>query len=124
VADYRLAASAEAALDDILSWTQDNFGDMARERYAALLVTAMYDVAEEPRRTNVSWKRLKRADVGIYHIMHSKGRVPDPPGQVGEPRHLIVFREGGDGIIEILGFIHESMLMPRALRQLVRPRGN
>ena len=120
MADFRLAASAEAALDDILLWSQRTFGPQARQRYAALLVTAMQDVAEQPNRTNVSWKRLKSGPIGVYHVGHSKAHAPDPPGPVAEPRHYVVFRIASDGIVEILGFVHERMLLPRAVQRLGR----
>lgn len=120
MAEYRLAAPAEAQIDQILRWSQDRFGDRARERYAALLVTAMEDVADHPRRVTVDWKRLARVEVGVYHIGHSRDHVPDPPGPVAEPRHYLIFRIGRDGIAEILGFVHERMLLGRALRQILR----
>ncbi len=116
--DFRLAASAESALDEILGWTQENFGEAARERYAALLVAAMQDVAKHPQRSNVSWKRLKTGRIGVYHIIHSKMHAPNPPGAVAKPRHFLVFRLTNDGIVEILGFVHERMLLPRALKRL------
>lgn len=118
MADYRLAVSAETALDEILQWSQENFGKAARLRYAALLVVAMQDVAEQPRRANITWKQLKSGNIGIYHISHSKTRVPDPPGPVAEPRHYLVFRIAADGMVEVLGFVHERMLLPRALQRL------
>ncbi|MET3523977.1 hypothetical protein ABID25_005846 [Mesorhizobium abyssinicae] len=42
-----------------------------------------------------------------------------PPGQVGDPRHILIFRIAKDGIIDILGFIHDNMLLKRALRRLL-----
>jgi toxin ParE1/3/4 len=120
VAEYRLAAPAEAQIDQILSWSQDRFGDQATERYAALLVTAMQDGADDPEQVTVTWKRLGRVDVGVYHVSHSRDHVPDPPGPLGEPRHYLVFRVGLDGIVDILEFIHERMLFTRALRQIAR----
>ena len=120
MADYRLSAPAEAQIDQILEWSQEKFGDEARKRYAALLVAAMENVAEEPSQAAIVWKRSGRADLGIYHVRHSRDRVPEPPGPVGDPRHYLVFRVGTDGVVDILGFIHERMLLTRALRRIVR----
>jgi toxin ParE1/3/4 len=120
MAGYRLAASAERQIEEILFVSQDKFGSATRERYAALLVTAMQDVADNPRRRRVTWKRTSSGDIGVYHIRESRKSAPNPPGTVGEPRHYIVFRIGADGIVDILGFIHDSMLFDRALRRLVR----
>jgi len=119
VIEYRLAGPAEAQIDDILAWSQDRFGERARERYAALLVTAMEDLAADPQQAGVSWTRLGQIEVGLYHIGHSPGHVEDPAGRVGGPRHIVVFRVGSDGIVDILGFIHERMLRSRALRRVV-----
>lgn len=120
MAEYRLSAPAEAQIDQILEWSQEKFGDLARERYAALLVAAMENVAESPDQAAVVWKRSGRANLGIYHVRHGRHRVPDPPGPVGDPRHYLVFRVGPDGIVDILGFIHERMLFTRALRRIIR----
>jgi toxin ParE1/3/4 len=119
MADFRLAAPAAAQIDSILDWSEGTFGTQASARYAALLVSAMADVADDPRRPAIIWKRWRRSNIGLYHIGHSRERVPDPPGQVGEPRHYLIFRVGADGIVDILGFVHERMLLRRALRQIL-----
>ncbi|WP_181168816.1 type II toxin-antitoxin system RelE/ParE family toxin [Mesorhizobium sp. B2-4-17] len=119
MAKYRLSTPAEAQIDEILDWSEQNFGELARERYAALLVAAMDDVAGHPRQKTIFRKRLASGEVGIYHIRHSRKHVPDPPGQVGDPRHILIFRIAKDGIIDILGFIHDNMLLKRALRRLL-----
>jgi hypothetical protein len=52
--------------------------------------------------------------------MDSRRHVADPPGSVRGPRHYLVFRIGADGIVDILGFMHDSMLLDCALRRLIR----
>ncbi|MGO4569577.1 hypothetical protein AB4Z52_32165 [Rhizobium sp. 2YAF20] len=47
---FRISTSAQADILDMLAWTQDKFGELARLRYERLLVTAMRDVAAEPQR--------------------------------------------------------------------------
>jgi toxin ParE1/3/4 len=120
MAEYRLSAPAEAQIDEILDWSQQNFGELSRERYATLLVAAMEDVADDPNQKSVSWKRVAQGRVGVYHISHSRQHVPDPPGPVAEPRHYLVFRVGHEGIVDILGFVHERMLLGRALGRIAR----
>ncbi|TPK70079.1 type II toxin-antitoxin system RelE/ParE family toxin [Mesorhizobium sp. B2-4-17] len=119
MAEYRLSAPAEAQIDEILDWSQEKFGDRSRERYATLLIAAMEDVADDPEQKSVSWRRTAFGSIGAYHISHSRRRVPDPPGPVGDPRHFLVFRIGHEGIVDILGFIHERMLFGRALGRIV-----
>jgi toxin ParE1/3/4 len=120
VADYRLAGTAEAEIGEVLAWSEERFGEQGQVRYSALIVAAMADVADDPGQALVDWRRLSRVDVGIYRIVHSRDRVPDPPGRVREPRHALVFRVAEDGLVDILGIIHDRMLLSRALRQIVR----
>jgi toxin ParE1/3/4 len=47
---YRVSSAAQDDIVDILDWTYEQFGDAARLRYEALLVTALRDIAEQPRR--------------------------------------------------------------------------
>ena len=77
------------------------------------------DVAEDPQRVGVTWLRLSGRPIGVYHLRHSREGVP-PAERVDQPRHLVVFRIGADGVADILGFIHERMLRDRALRRLAR----
>lgn len=120
MADFRLSDPAYHQLGEILFHSEVQFGKAARRRYASLLVEAMQDVASDPSRPGIIWKRLSERRIGLYHIEHSRDRVPDPPGRVAEPRHLIVFRIGEDGIVDVLGFVHDRMLRPRALRRLLQ----
>jgi len=120
LADYRLSAAAEDDLVDILTWSQQQFGELAQERYHELMFTAFDDIASNPADPMISWKTLKSGRAGLYHISHSKAHVSASSGQVGDPRHSIVFIEDDDGVILIIGFIHDSMLMPRALQRLLR----
>jgi len=119
MAAYRLSKPAEAQIDEILAWSHEKFGEMTREQYAALLVQAMEDVASHPGRKPVLWKRAASGEVGVYHISQSRKHVGDPPGRVDEPRHYLVFRVGRDGIVDMLGFIHDSMLFDRALKRIL-----
>ncbi|WP_091585619.1 type II toxin-antitoxin system RelE/ParE family toxin [Mesorhizobium qingshengii] len=79
MAEYRLSAPAEAQIDKILDWSQEKFGDLSRERYAALLVAAMEDVADDPEQKSVSWRRTTFGSIGAYHIGHSRRRVASTP---------------------------------------------
>ena len=50
MAEWRLAAPAEAQLARILADSLRGWGVAGRDRYAALLIAAMQDVADEPDR--------------------------------------------------------------------------
>jgi plasmid stabilization system protein ParE len=110
VADFRLAAPADAQLGDILAWSGRQFGEPAQRRYAALLAGAMQDVADNPRRPAIVWHPVSGQRLGVYR----------PPGPAGEPRHYLVLRVGADGVVEILGFIPDGDLQRRALQRVLR----
>jgi toxin ParE1/3/4 len=40
--------------------------------------------------------------------------------RVGSPRHIIVYRVAEDGLVEILGVVHDRMVLSRAARRAVR----
>ncbi|UKJ77077.1 type II toxin-antitoxin system RelE/ParE family toxin [Azospirillum brasilense] len=117
---FRLSAPAEADLDAILDWSEERFHAVGRMRYAALLVQAMQELADDPRRDGVEWVRSLKQSVGLYHAWHSRDHGPDPAERVHDPRHAVVFRIAEDGVLDILGFVHDHMLRGRALRRIVR----
>lgn len=47
----------------------------------------------------------------------------DQQHRVGRPRHVVVYRLGMDGIVEIIGLAHDKMLLERAGRQMQRNAG-
>jgi toxin ParE1/3/4 len=120
MAKYRVARPTEVEIRKILDWSEERFGKAARMRYTALIVAAMEAVAEDPEQAQVSWRRLAQGDIGIYRLSHSRDHVPDSPGPVREPRHAIVFRIAPNGMVDIIGIIHDRMLRGRALRKIVR----
>lgn len=73
MAEYRLSVPAEAQIYEILDWSQENFGDISRERYAALLVTAMKDVADDPNQKAVSWKRVAQRRIAACATANRSG---------------------------------------------------
>jgi toxin ParE1/3/4 len=119
VAEYRLSGPAAAKIREILVDSERDFGSRARERYAALLVRATIDVATDPGRPGVEHYRDLDERIGTYHVRYSRDRVPDPPGRVGHPRHVVAFRSADDGRAEILGILHDRMLVGRALRKII-----
>ena len=67
VTAFRLSGPAEAELDDILDWSERNFHEVGRMRYAALLVQAMQDIADDPQRHGIEWVQAAGLRVGLYH---------------------------------------------------------
>jgi toxin ParE1/3/4 len=120
VADFRLSRPAQDAIELILLDSEREFGARARLRYEALLLAAILDVAADPARPGSKAQQDIDPAVRLYHLASSRMRVPDPPGRVREPRHLLVYEAGPDGVVDILGLLHERMLRPRALRRILR----
>ncbi len=58
------------------------------------------------------------AGVLTYPIRHLRRRV-EPARRVGNPRQLIVYRLGSDEIVEILGLVHDRMVLSRAARKII-----
>lgn len=105
---YRLSAVAQADLVDILAWTHRNFGEVARKRYEALLVTALRDISSQPRKAG----SIERPELGervfSWHLRLSRERARSVAGVVRRPRHFLVYRI--DGSMVVVGRImHEAM---------------
>jgi toxin ParE1/3/4 len=115
---YRLSLSAETALEDIRIAGIREWGAAAADKYDLLLDTALAAISIDPRLYG-SRQVPRLAGIRIYPIRFSRKRVP-PDQRVGRPRHLIVYRVASDGVVEVLGIVHDRMLLGRATRRLLR----
>lgn len=104
----RLAAAAEADLENILRWTEDQFGEVQARAYAATLFAALEELARSgPRTLGVK----ARADIANGLLtLHVARR-----GRKG--RHFLLFRigrdDGGVEVLDILRVLHDAMDLPR-----------
>lgn len=57
--------------------------------------------------------------IRAYPTRLSRLRV-EPARRVAAPRHLIIYRLAPDGVVEILGLVHDRMVLSRAARKVVR----
>ncbi|HTW28349.1 MAG TPA: type II toxin-antitoxin system RelE/ParE family toxin [Acetobacteraceae bacterium] len=115
MAACRLSASAEADIIGLLAYTQDRFGETARRRYEALLVTALRDVASDPKRAGSIARPELGAGARSYHLRHSRDRASMPLGPVRRPRHLLVYRVRPPDLVEIGRVLHDAMEIERHL---------
>ena len=114
---YRLTRAAEDQIDAVLLDSARSYGLEAAGRYGQLILTAMAALGAEPRMVgSVEVPRL--AGVLTYPIRHLRRRV-EPARRVGNPRHLIVYRLGSDEVAEILGLVHDRMVLSRAARKII-----
>ena len=117
MAAYRLARTAQADIVNLLAWTEENFGEIARLRYERLLVTAFRDVAAEPERINSIARPELGEDVRSYHLRHSRERARTEHGIVVHPRHLLLYRFARPDVIAIGRVLHDAMEIERHLPQ-------
>ena len=104
----------------ILKCSEREFGGAARDRYAALLLRAMRDVADEPTRPDATLDRTIDPGCRFYHIRHSRTRVANPPGRVGEPCHLLGYEIAADGIADILAIVPDPVPREVAIKRIRR----
>ncbi len=97
----------------ILRWTHENFGETIRCRYEALLACAIIDVANQPDRAGSFPCPEVAAGLRIYHLLHSRMRIPLKTGRVKTPRHFLLYRLRGDNQVEIGRVLHDSMDLKR-----------
>ena len=110
---YRLSAAAQADIVDILARTEERFGKAARLRYETLIVTAIRDIAEDPERPGASVRPELGDGAKSWHFRLSRDRARGKSAPVRRPRHLIVFRIGNGGTIEIGRVLHDAMELER-----------
>jgi|ERR1700692_1204933 toxin ParE1/3/4 len=112
---YRLSAAAEEDIIRLLTYTHDRFGEIARRRYEALLVTGLQDIASNPERPgSVARPELGHA-VRSYHLRHSGERARTALGQVHRPRHLLLYRVARPGLIGVGRVLYDGMEVERHL---------
>lgn len=122
MAGFRLPRRVEARIAAILDEGAARFGDLARDRYAAIIVQAMRDVAENPRRHGARREPAVDPDALFYHLRHSSRRAADPHGRVATPRHILVYEVAADGVVDILGLIPDRMPPEIALPRFIPGR--
>lgn len=115
---YRLTQAAERQFEAILHRSFEQHGTEAAHRYAEPLLSAMRAFAEEPRLIGaVEVPRLP----GVLAFPTRLGRQRvEPSRRVGRPRHLVVYRLAPDGVVVILGLVHDRMVLSRAARRMAR----
>ena len=64
----------------------------------------------------------KVAGVRAYPLRLGRGWV-EPGQRVDQPRHIVVYRMGRDGVVEVIGVAHDRMLLARAARRMRREAG-
>jgi toxin ParE1/3/4 len=118
---YRLLAGAEADIDRILLQSARAFGVEAAERYDLLMRSVFAFVSAFPA-TPGSQEVSNVPGVRVFPLRLGR-RLVAQEQRVGHPRHIVVYRVGLDGVIDIIGLAHDRMLLARATRRMQREAG-
>ena len=105
----RLSATAQEDIVQILAYTDERFGDIARRRYQVLIATGLRDIAFEPERVGSAARPELGAMVRSYHLRHSRPRARTQDGLVRQPRHLLLYRAMRADLIGIGRVLHDGM---------------
>jgi len=89
---YRISRATQADILEILTWTQTQFGDLARRRYEHLIATALRDVAAQPNRSGSVERHELGHGVRSWHLCLSRERARTEGGIVHQPRHFLIYR--------------------------------
>lgn len=109
---YRVTVTvpAERDLQDIFLWSKTEFGDLAADRYEALIAQTLADLVENPFRPGAKRRDELFPGIYTYHLALSREHVSE--GRVKSPRHFLVYRVVADRI-EILRVLHDSRDLDR-----------
>jgi toxin ParE1/3/4 len=113
MARFRLARPAQNDLANILATSAERWGIEGRQRYAAVLVAAMRQVAAEPEGPLTKKRPELRSGLRSFHIRYARS-TPATAG-VRRPVHVIYYRVAREGVIEIVRVLHEKMEPSRHL---------
>jgi toxin ParE1/3/4 len=116
MARFRLARPAPIDLANVLATSAERWGAKGRQRYAAVLVEAMRQVAAEPDGPLTKKRPDLRAGIRSFHVRYAT-RSPEG-AKVRRPVHVLYYRVAQEGVIEIVRLLHERMDPSRHLDEL------
>lgn len=110
---YRLAAAARSDIARLIVHTENQFGTAARQRYQALLVTALRDIAADPECIGSTARPELGKTLRSYHLRHGRDRAARGNATVRRPRHLLIYRASARDRIDIVRVLHDAMELQR-----------
>ncbi|CAI8705500.1 MULTISPECIES: type II toxin-antitoxin system RelE/ParE family toxin [Pseudomonas] len=106
---YRISNAARADIVDILRLSQTQFGDQARQRYQALILSALQTIADTPYRIGSHDRDEPAPSLRSYHLIYSRQLAKHPHGTIKTPRHVVFYRVANDDVIEVVRLLHDAM---------------
>ena len=116
MARFRLARPAQIDLVNILSTSAERWGAESRQRYAAVLIAAMRQVAAEPDGPLTRKRPDLRSGIRSFHVRYARRSAEG--ATVRKPVHVLYYRVAEEGVIEIVRVLHERMEPSRHLEEL------
>ena len=107
MARFRLAHPAQIDLANILATSAERWGTDGRQRYAAVLVDAMRQVADEPEGPLTKKRTELRSGIRSFHVRYA--RPSADAAKVRRPVHVLYYRVAREGASEIVRVLHEKM---------------
>jgi toxin ParE1/3/4 len=106
---YRISNATRADIVDILRRSQTQFGDQARQRYQALILTTLQALASTPYRIGSHDRGEVATCLRSHHLTYSREQAKHPHGTVKSPRHIVFYRMANDDLIEVVRLPHDAM---------------
>jgi toxin ParE1/3/4 len=114
MARIRLSAPAQRDIAAILGESEALWGFDARKRYEAVILAGLRAIATDPHGLLTRDRSVLMPELRSVHLRHV--RAASTAGKVAAPVHLIYFRLGKSGIVEIIRLLHERSEPARHLR--------
>ena len=92
-------------IQEIVAWSEEQFGALAADRYGRLIRQALRDVLEEPTRPGAKARPDLAPHAYVYHLMFSRERVK-------APRHFVLYRHINEKV-EFARLLHDSRDLAR-----------
>ena len=98
--------------------SREEFGEAASLRYQSLILQALRDIGEDPKRPRSTERPEIMIDgAGTFHLSFSRGRVGHPG--VKEPRHFLLYRRRED-VVEVARLLHDAQDLERLVPEEFR----
>ncbi len=97
-------------IQEIVAWSEEQFGALAADRYGRLIRQALRDVLEEPTRPGAKARPDLAPHAYVYHLMFSRERVAGE--RVKAPRHFVLYRHINEKV-EFARLLHDSRDLAR-----------
>lgn len=110
---YRLTHAAQEDIVAILRWSDEQFGQEARRRYEALIVTALRDAASAAE-GDVGRRSRPEFGEGVFSWHLALSRAHSAGGRVHRPRHFLICRREAD-VLVVARVLHDAMELRRHL---------